>query len=280
MRRRLVCKGERTALSEATGEAIVELLRASGRLETMEAEEYIFAPLKEALGSQAKERREAWAVERTVGRMALDKRLRACAARAGLDETKVNWRTLRNTAVRLRAENGDSQRELKEYFGFADTRGASRLLHSMEKSGYEVGWKEGEGEAETGGGDRLKPRVQGRGAGLYAGAFAEAELRLLEQARPEGVGGEVAALRLVMLRALQRALENSSPAETLRLLDSFSSATLRLANILKSAGELRGSGDEVQEMLREISGEILRERGWEREAVNGEREAETGEWTG
>lgn len=251
-----IAGGGQAQLAPEAVAAIDASLRASGRLETLRPADYLFPPLAFVFNPIPLERPEAWASGRPVGNRTLVKRLHAYAAAAGLETAAVNWHTLRNTAIYLRAEAGDSDRDIQTFFGFTGEENTRRLVRFLMEAAKPVRWQ-AEAAAEP-----AKP--PGAGHGFYTTAFSAPEIDLLDGAAPSGVVSEVTALRVVMLRALQKAVELDNPSELLRLLDSVSAATQRMAGALKVQRELDGAPqDDLQAALDQVTRDILREKGWD-----------------
>ncbi len=76
--------------------------------------------------------------------------------------------------------------------------------------------------------------------GFYAPAIPPTDLARLEESKPSGVAGEIDALRVLLYHSLKHAMENHDPGEILRLIDTYSSATQRMANALKTQTQLDG----------------------------------------
>lgn len=106
-----------------------------------------------------------------------------------------------------------------------------------------------EGEAGSG----------GEGENLYGRVLPQSEL---SQAGKERMDDEISALRVVMMRTLQHALNSAEVKDQLRLLEAFSNAASRLSTLLKTQRELDGGADLFEQTLQSLSQEILVEQGW------------------
>jgi integrase len=254
------------ALTAEVVEAILDWLRASGRLASIAPEDYIFTPQAAPfLGEAALLRASAWDGSRAIGATNSFYCLRKYARLAGLDESQINWYVLRNSAVLLRVEAGDSSAEIQEYFGFT-IRGKHRLagtrwlINSLLRNGKKVAWKTLPPN-EAGSGNL--PTKENTAHAFYAPAIPAADLARLEASKPSGVAGEIDGLRVLLYHGLKHAMENHDPGEILRLIETYSSATQRMANALKAQTQLAGKPAVDELSWTEIAQEILKEEGWE-----------------
>ena len=115
--------GERVKLPDPVWQAIRDYLRASGRLEGMRREKYIFAPLatpgREVTGGKA----EDWLEEEPLSGTSMLSSLKLYGRKVGIAEEKLNMMALRRTAIRLRMDEGESLEGMKV---FMDSREENR----------------------------------------------------------------------------------------------------------------------------------------------------------
>ena len=112
-------ESEQVRLPDAAWKAVIEYLRASGRLEGMQPGKYIFAPLampgKEATGKME----EDWLETQPVSECSILASLKIYGRKLGIAEEKQTLMAMRRTAVKLRMEQGESIEGMK---AFMDSR--------------------------------------------------------------------------------------------------------------------------------------------------------------
>ena len=109
--------GERTPCPADVWGAISAYLEASGRVESIQPQDYIFAPLNEPLKRAAHGLPQEWNEARCLGVNQIKASLKLYAKMAGLPKDKVTLPALRHTAALLRQEAGDSVDELQVFLG-------------------------------------------------------------------------------------------------------------------------------------------------------------------
>jgi len=92
-------------------------LEAAGRIESIQAEDYIFAPLRDPLKSEARGQAGDWNAGRYLGIERLRANLKLYGRLAGIAEEKLTLPALRHTAVLLRLEAGDSLEQIQAFLG-------------------------------------------------------------------------------------------------------------------------------------------------------------------
>ena len=282
-------------------EAIRDYLKAAGRLETMQAEMFIFAPACNICSPAMLGRAEDWDPYRPISHKIMLLHLKRYASWAGLDDKRIDVNTLRNTAIMLRVEAGEGAADIGDFFGLATTQYANTVINRLVRSVKRPLWrgrrppagKPGIGMApgevtEEPADDPIDPAIpanaeeqtiQGSTAlhqrplypaqkqpalkhGLYARALPESEMALARQNRQEGIDDEIDALRVVMMRTLQRATNVEDAKDQMRLLEVFSTAAQRLSQMLKTQRDLDGGQSELESLIQSISQDILSEHGW------------------
>ncbi len=111
---------ERVRLPDQVWQALREYLRASGRLEGMQAGKYIFAPLATTRGEVTGAKAEDWLEEKPLTTRAILNSLKLYGRRVGIADEKLNLMALRRTAIRLKMDAGESLQGMKI---FMDSRG-------------------------------------------------------------------------------------------------------------------------------------------------------------
>ena len=97
--------------------AVQAYLQAAGRIDSMQAEDYIFAPLCEPLKSEATGQAGEWNAGRYLGIERLRANLKMYGRLAGIPEEKLTLPALRHTAVLLRLEAGDNLEQIQAFLG-------------------------------------------------------------------------------------------------------------------------------------------------------------------
>jgi integrase len=98
-------------------EAVREYLQATGRWETIQPEEYVFAPSRAPLVREARERADDWAGSRPLSPDELHYLVKLHAGRAGLKAKRITCHTLRHTAAMRRVESGATAEAVGAFLG-------------------------------------------------------------------------------------------------------------------------------------------------------------------
>jgi integrase/recombinase XerD len=109
--------------------AVIEFLREAGRLEKIQAGDFIFTPIKEKMhlpGGRILGNTAAISA-REVGRL-----LKRYCRLAGLDAKAIHPHTLRHTGAMLRREVGDSVEVIMVFLGHSNLGVTSIYLHQLE----------------------------------------------------------------------------------------------------------------------------------------------------
>ena len=283
--RRQSTRRRRAELPMAVVDAMRDYLAAAGRLETIQPEAFIFAPVRSSCTTGPQQRPEDWDAGRPVGKHIMSLHLKRYAAWAGLDETQVDFPLLRTTALMLRLEAGDTPQEMCEFFDYYETPYIAAQIGRLKRRLKQPLWKAGQPAAGAGADNNSPPEgtfelaAPGRGPyrrsphpaqspvphlkhGLYARALPESEMALAAQERQDNLDGEIDAMRVVMTRTLQRVADAADPKDQLRLLEVFSTAAYRLGQLIKTRRELDGGQNQLETLIQSISQEILSEHGW------------------
>ncbi len=121
-------------------EAILAYLRAAGRLETMRAEDYIFIALSDVAqrlpNVQAVEGRPP---QPLTGAM-VNRIVKKCARKAGLDETRVHTHTLRHSQALLLSENGVDLIDVQRTLHHSNPNTTMLYLRSLKRVRHPL-WK-------------------------------------------------------------------------------------------------------------------------------------------
>jgi len=107
--------GEKNRLPDMVWQAVRDYLRASGRLEGMRAEKFVFAPLAEPGKEENGGKAEDWAEGRQLSGKAILDSLKIYGKQLGISEEKLNLMALRRSAIRLRMDQGESLEGMKTF---------------------------------------------------------------------------------------------------------------------------------------------------------------------
>lgn len=232
--------------------AIHAYLQAAGRLENIQADEFLFPGAREWCGKMDSPSVKGWYTSLPLAGAAFEHIVHTIAARAGLQAERVTPRLLRNTGLARRIQLGDDIAALQRFCGFYERNGLYRLRKRITSQPQDVLWKTQPPPEDA-------PAQRAR---LYAGAIPAEDLQRLEQAQPGGLQDEIDALRLTLLRTLRQA-QTTNPAEQMRLLDSYSLAAARLASLLKAQKELNQASDDFDLRLDEALRQAQEQHGWD-----------------
>jgi hypothetical protein len=229
-------------LAEEAWEAIQEWLAASGRLEGMEADSYIFAPLASPMQAEASDQGEAWVEGRALSSSAILDSLKLYGRRVGIADEKLTLMALRRTATRLRMEAGD---DLEEMQAFLDSREGARFtkyrLRQLPELPADAGrdWGEAEEEAAIPV-RRPRPFQPGEGVkhGLYAQNQPREEVRAVLRENIQGVEEEIGGLRSLCRGLLEMEGESHHSREMAQLAEAYTLTARRLAVVIDGEKKL------------------------------------------
>jgi integrase len=120
------CLGE--GLVEDLWQAVREYLQASGRWETIQPEQYVFAPSRAPLVREARGCAEDWDGSRPLSKDGLYHLLKLHAGRAGLKAGKITCHTLRHTAAMRQVEAGAASQAVRAMLGMGRLRWVKSYL--------------------------------------------------------------------------------------------------------------------------------------------------------
>jgi integrase len=230
--------GERQLIPAATWKAIENWLMASGRLEGMQAEDFVFTPSKDPLVREARDQAEDWARERPLSIDEVNYLLKLYAGWTGLNPDQVTCHTLRNTAARRMLERGESCEAIQASTGRRDFLGTRKYLKKLAQDGEPIRhsrlWLIRKNDAMP---SRKPGRAEpGNRRGLRHGLYAKSlpEMETLEEMGMhfEGRTLEIVRNRMVLLRIATFYGEPKSLEEALTLLRVTGRAATRVANLI------------------------------------------------
>ncbi len=168
-------------MPEEVWEAIQVYLEAAGRIDTIQPEEYVFAPSKEALVREAGGNKDDWAAERPLSMDQLHYLVKLYSGWAGLKAEEITCHTLRHTAVMRLVEEAEEQGAVVARLGRRSASKTKEYLGAMRKKPTgqlrrRKGGKWKEGQAPSREPCRTKPRNHlALGHGLRAKYLPELE---------------------------------------------------------------------------------------------------------
>jgi integrase len=264
-------------LPDDARQAILGYLTDSGRLEGMQPEEYLFAPLADPLAEATGRHAADWDGQRMVSQARVTALLKACGQEAGLKE--VTWPNLKHTAALLQLEAGAEIEELEVFLGRAHNLKKfrlyiSRLLrHAKERAKNAPAQAQEEDRTKAAAAQPQKEApspeqtYENHLGKLKHGFYARqipAQDRADLQAHPlKDLSEEMDAARFVMRRAIGRLGAAQTPEDEDRAIDIFLRVAGRLALLFKAnlAAQAR-QGEFEEEFLLAIQ-DVAAETGWD-----------------
>lgn len=285
----------RIQLPEEAWEAMRDWLRASGRLERMEAGDYIFTPLIDPLREQVGDQPGAWAEGRCLSSSQILSNLKLYGRRAGIAEEKLTLMALRRTAIRLRLEAGGNRGDsttrgdsnnLEEIQAFLDSREESKFTKSRLKRLPQLP-EEGGGSSEDGGDEPAEPPVlaeqegpeatpmlaepavplrksrpfqpgEGMTHGLYAHSQPAQEVLAMIAENIQGIEEEITGLRTLGRGLLEIQIQARSSQTAVQLADAYTHTAERLAKMIEGEKQL-GQGREEETWAEDFLAMLDRE---------------------
>jgi Phage integrase family len=253
-------EAESQPLAEEVWETIRAALEEGGRLERMQADDFVFAPMVNPGKPGAGKKAEDWQGRKYQQNNDINHCLKLYGRSAGIAEEKLSMTAMRWTAVRLRMEQGASLEEMK---AFMDSRSATKTikfnlgqLPSLPASEPQVGGHPHSDQVRVP--DRKGKQFQpGEGLkhGLYAHSQPQVALAAVMAEDIQGVEEQISGLRTLGRRLLERQTQASDSREAAQLAEAYSLAASRLGELIKAERQLaiRGKSsqwaEEVLEML-------------------------------
>jgi hypothetical protein len=258
---------ERAHLPAEVWEAILRWLMASGRLEGMQDEAYIFAPLaypgKEDTGSKA----EDWVEGRALSNSAILADLKLYGRLAGIAEEKLTLMALRRTATRLRLDEGEGIEGMMAFLDSHEEKRAAKFrLGRLPQLPEEApGGDEAENREVSVPKRTAKPFKPGEGTihGLYAHSQPIEAVAAVLREDIQGIDEQVVGMR-VLGRGLQERMERvGSRKEAVRLGQAYTLAARRLADLIRVERQLKENKDPWAEQFLERLDQMALKQGLE-----------------
>lgn len=266
-------RGEPLEIPPDVLEAILHYLHVSGRLEIIQDQDYIFAPLRDPLLVEASGAGEEW----DGGKRLLNKTFNFILKKFGglvrIPAGKLNLTALRHTATLLCLEAGDSLDEIQAFLGTRQRKAAGAYIHNLTASGAGLAEEEEPAGEE---GTQAIPPMPLRGPkrfgpwetmthGKYAREQPPEELEAILDEKIEGMDEEIAGLDALLLRIAGLESGDLSSQEVAALARANMHLAGRLSEMTTVAAELskqrqEQEDKEVTRFLEEID-EIALEMG-------------------
>jgi site-specific recombinase XerD len=236
---------ERTRLLEDVHQAIVDYLVASGRLEGIRGEAYIFAPQVDPLNREATGTREDWDEGRFLGSEQIKVILKRYGQLVGIPEEKLTLPALRHTAAMLRLEAGDSMADMQIFLDGPSLEVTKNYLRSLPSPATEEGLVDVEKEPPE-----LPERKSHRwkswermthGMRVIRQPPEEVAAVLAENIR--GIGDEIEGLRVLGRELLEMQERASDPSEVALLAEAYTLAATRLGEMIKAQERLENKSE-------------------------------------
>jgi len=113
-------------------QSIQQYLSRSGKLESIQPEDYIFTPLTDRAARLPNVDQSSWTRNQPLSSREVGRLLKKYAKRAGLNPTKIRVHTLRHTAAMLRKQAGDDLDQISAFLGHSSLATTQVYLHRLE----------------------------------------------------------------------------------------------------------------------------------------------------
>lgn len=264
---------ERSSIPEDVFQAILEYLKASGRLEGLRPQAYIFAPLLDPLKQAAGDHPGDWDDSRCLGNAQIWETLKRYGRLAGIPDPKLTMRALRHTAVMLRLEVGDDL-EAVHAFLHAPSPQLVPTSQLVSTSQYLKALPPPDPHNED-----LRdlqadpPQLPDRKPchfkpwdnmthGMSARRQPPEEVAAILAEEIQGMEEEITGVRVLHRELLEMQKRTTDPGEVALLTDAYSRSAARLANMIQIDDELkkrRKQDNWPEEFLQRLA-----EGAWER----------------
>ena len=240
---------ERAPLPDEVWQAIRAALEAGGRLAGMRAEDYIFAPLAEPWNTDAGSKREDWKAERHLSTEQLIANYQLYGRLAGIPEAKLTLQVLRDTATRLRLDEGANLDEMRAFLDSQEKAASfkyrmGKLPQLPEDEGLRV-FIDNEAGAPNRKSNRLKPEDT-MTHGMYARTQPHEQVAAILAQDIKGIEEQIVGLRTLGRGMVTRQGEARSSQEAARLGEGYSLAAYRLGELFRAEQELAKKGKSSQ----------------------------------
>jgi len=234
--------------------AIIDCLQVSGRLQGMQADDFVFVPIAVQGSKSDNTHALDWASGRCISSRTAQNNIKLYGRALGIPERRLNLESLRNTAVRLQLDAGKSIAEMQV---FLDSQVAAKLTR------YRLGFLPPlPVDQDLGAGEIVEIPLPNRkpvhfqpGEGLLHGYYlksqpADAVLAVLAE-EIQGIEEQISGLRLLARGLVERQIAAQGSNEAAQLADAHSRAAARLAELINfdRSLEQESEGDNRAENL-------------------------------
>ena len=115
--------------------AIIEFLEASGRMQELHAQDFVFVALADPLIHAPSGKSSDWKSSRPITQALVRFVLKQYARAAGLDPRRVTCPNLRHTAAVLKLQMGDDVEEIQEFLGRKSQHRTAEYLDKLASTG-------------------------------------------------------------------------------------------------------------------------------------------------
>ena len=244
-------------ISDDTWEAIRDYLVSSNRLSSITAEHYIFAPLKEPFVPPTANPKE-WDAHNPLAMTSIQTILQQYVEWAELKVERLSYRDLRHTAVRLFIDARKDERVIHELLGLSRmfiTRRYIEILKSKQVTPERIEaasrvWEKGPYQRGQYG---FQPgNIMHFKHGYYSRRFPPDELAD-QAAAPKNLDEVIASLQVMLERSKDLCFKSEDPRECLEMLNIYSQAASRFANLLKTQHALAQKDGQESLLMAEIT---------------------------
>ena len=252
-------------MPEDVRRAIVDYLRAAGRLEGMRAEAYIFAPLADPLRREAPEKAEDWDDSRYLVTRQFNGVLKTYGRLAGIPDEKLTLQALRHTAAMLRMEAGDSVEAIQAFLKHSALSYTKYYLKLLPLPPREEAQLRDLANDPPQLPERKAPQFQpGDNVthGLYAQKQPAEEIAAILAEDIQGMSQEIAMLRALCRGIMEMQNQAENAAQVARLADAYTLAATRLAEMIQAERQSQesrpeeSSGEAILAMLVRVSQQL------------------------
>jgi integrase len=228
-------------------DAVQAFLGAAGRVDSIQPEGYIFAPLRDPLNHEPSGLAADWIETRHVGHDSLLAYLKMYGRLVGIPEAKLTLMALRHTAVLLRREAGDNLEQIQAFLGTRALPRVTRdylnhlppLLAGDVLTGEDTapGDKDHPAEQQPPLPERVSHRYKPGERlihGFYAHKQPEDEVAAVLAEDIQGMGEEIEGLRMLSRRLIAAQSKAGTSEQVARLGDAYTQAAARQAQISKA----------------------------------------------
>ncbi|MDD2942836.1 MAG: tyrosine-type recombinase/integrase [bacterium] len=245
-------------------DAVQDYLVASGRLETIQPDDYLFAVLAEPLRKAPSGQPTDWDPQHPLSKAAVKFLIKQYAVLAQLDPLKVTAPNLRHTAAVIHLQAGADLAGLQRFLGRVSHSKTSEYIERLATRPHRPLWKKPvRARKLRRGPNRARPgNQQALLHGFYVTHLPDEWLQYYELLNHMGVDGEIVWLRLMILHALKLSSQVKDVKESIRLLNVVGLASTRVGQLMlqrlqiKTHQRKQAEENTLEEALRQIAHDL------------------------